>query len=66
MNARQLFRKQHPESRQAEVKGLRQELQERGFDDKQINLILQRRAMLVRVVPNTDINLQYSDYAEEK
>jgi len=61
MNARQLFRKQHPESRQLELKELRQDLHDRGLDEKQIALILERRAKLVRVAYNHNISLRFLD-----
>jgi hypothetical protein len=48
-------------SRQQELRELKQELQDRGFDERQIDSVLKRREQLIRVTPNSNLTLKVQE-----
>lgn len=63
MKAANFFRKNVVGNRQEDLKDLKVELQDRGFDEKQVSLILQRRAMLLRKIIRSDSPMSYEEAA---
>lgn len=61
MSTAKFFRKNVVGNRQEDLKELKVELQDRGFDEKQVSLILQRRAMLLRKIIRSDSPMSYEE-----
>mgnify|MGYP001312197379 CR=1 FL=1 len=61
MKAANFFRKNVVGSKQENLRELKVELSDRGFDEKQISLILQRRAKMLKSIIRSDSPMSYAE-----
>jgi hypothetical protein len=61
MNTVNFFRKNAVGNRQENLRELKIELSDRGFDEKQIALILQRRSKMLKSILRSDSPMSYEE-----